>query len=96
MATNPLGEGKAVVSANVPQALAAEIERRAKRLKWTKSKYAGELLQRWFDSGCPAVSEDEAVLLGSANVYPFSADASPRAAEDQAALPPVPKPPATG
>lgn len=63
MATNPVGEGKAVVSASVPVALAREIERRAAVLKWSKSKYAGELLVRWFREGCPPVSPAEAVML---------------------------------
>lgn len=63
MATNPVGEGKEVVSASVPVALAREIERRAKVLKWSKSKYAGELLLRWYQEGCPAISPAEIVLL---------------------------------
>lgn len=63
MATNSVGEGKEVVSASVPVALAREIERRAKVLKWTKSKYAGELLARWYQEGCPPVSAAEVVLL---------------------------------
>lgn len=63
MATNPIGEGKTVVSASVPIALANEIARRAKRLKWTKSKYASELLQKWYDDGCAPVNEIEAAAL---------------------------------
>ena len=63
MATNPVGEGKAVVSASVPVALAREIERRAAVLKWSKSKYAGELLVRWYQEGCPPVSPAESVML---------------------------------
>jgi hypothetical protein len=32
-------------------------------LKWSKSKYAGELLVRWYQEGCPPVSPAEAFML---------------------------------
>lgn len=94
MATNPIGAGKAVVSASVPQELADEILRRATRLKWSKSKYAGELLERWYAEGCRPLSVAE---LPASEAYYFGGENEAAAvAEPRAVPPPVPKPPATG
>lgn len=51
MATNPIGKGKAVVSAVVPKHIADEIKARADRLHWSVSQYASELLGRWYREG---------------------------------------------
>lgn len=67
MATNPPGKGKAVVACSVPEAVAAEIIRRAKSLNWTKSKYAGLLLERWYNTGAEQVSPLEQALVYQQN-----------------------------
>jgi hypothetical protein len=38
------------------------VQRRAARLGWTVSKFGGAQWQKWFEAGCPVVSDLEASL----------------------------------
>ncbi|AHF92339.1 hypothetical protein OpiT1DRAFT_05795 [Opitutaceae bacterium TAV1] len=62
MATHSIGSGKALLGTTVPEPVARAIITRAGALGWTKSRYAGAVLQAWYDAGCPPVGKaDEAV-----------------------------------
>lgn len=86
MATNSIGEGKEVISASVPHALAREIERRAAVLGWSKSKYAAHMFARWYEQGCPPLSAGEAILREHrAGDYPMQTAPDGALAEPQPA-----------
>lgn len=63
MATNPPGKGKAIVACSVPAHVAELVLARSKLLGWSRSKYAGLLLERWYQDGCVPVSDTEITLL---------------------------------
>ncbi len=51
MATNALGPGTKTVGVNMNQKMAAEVEKRAKSMNISTSKYVKNILQQWIDSG---------------------------------------------
>ncbi len=50
MATNKMGKGTSTIGINMPKALADELNRRAKSMSISKSKYVKVVLQQWVDS----------------------------------------------
>lgn len=70
MATNSAGEGKQLVSVGLPLSLAAEIDRRAGLLKWSRNRYVVALVQRWYDEGARPVDELEDLALEPRPVTP--------------------------
>ena len=73
MATNSAGEGKQLVSVGLPLSLAAEIDRRAALLKWSRNRYVVALVQRWYDEGARPVDELEDLALEPRAVNPADA-----------------------
>ncbi len=59
MATNPIGKGTKTIGVNMKQAGADELERRARSMHISTSKYIKLVLQKWVDSGQRlSISED--------------------------------------
>lgn len=56
------GKGKGNLTAYLSTEKKDYIIARGERLGWSKSKYAGAIIDRWFEAGCPAVSEVEQSL----------------------------------
>lgn len=50
MATNPIGKGTKTIGINMPEKMAAELEKRANSMHISKSKYCKIVLQQWIDS----------------------------------------------
>jgi hypothetical protein len=59
MATNPLGPGKANVTAYTQKPRRRYLKARADRLRWSVSQFAGAVIELWFEQGCPAVDKIE-------------------------------------
>jgi hypothetical protein len=49
------------ISAHVPKWLAPLIDERARRLGWSRSKYLGEILQKWYRDGASPVTDLDAI-----------------------------------
>lgn len=50
MATNPIGKGTQTIGINMPEAMASELEKRARSMHISKSSYCKIILQQWLDS----------------------------------------------
>lgn len=51
MATHSIGKGTKTVGINMAETMASELEKRAKSMYITKSKYCKLILSQWLDSG---------------------------------------------
>lgn len=51
MVTNPVGKGTKTIGINMSAKMAAELDRRAKSMHISKSKYCKIILQNWIKSG---------------------------------------------
>jgi hypothetical protein len=51
MATNPIGKGTKTIGINMPDKMAAELEKRADSMHISKSKYCKIVLGEWLKSG---------------------------------------------
>ena len=51
MATNPIGKGTKTIGINMSKAMAKDLEKRAKSMHISVSKYSKLILQQWIDSG---------------------------------------------
>ena len=51
MATNPIGKGTQTIGINMDKKMANELEKRARSMHISKSKYCKIILQQWLDSG---------------------------------------------
>lgn len=51
MATNPIGRGTKTIGINMDKKMADDLDRRAKSMHISKSKYCKIILQQWLDSG---------------------------------------------
>jgi hypothetical protein len=51
MTTNPVGKGTKTIGINMDMKMAENLEKRAKTMHISKSKYCKIILQQWIDSG---------------------------------------------
>ena len=51
MATNPVGKNTKTIGINMPEKMAAELEKRAQSMHISKSNYCKIILRQWIDSG---------------------------------------------
>lgn len=50
-------KNSSTVSAHIPNEMLAELDARAARLGWSRSKYVARILEQWYERGCPSIHD---------------------------------------
>ena len=59
MTTNPIGKNTKTIGINMPKEMAQELERRAKSMHLSTSKYCKLILSEWLKSGSKLVLKED-------------------------------------